>query len=496
MAANVANLAERRGKAPSEQLAPAPVVDRYPTVIGQGLSLAYVSSAFRLCLGGYRQQYVDLLDELMEKDPHAYSVVSKRVLTVGGGRVKIEPPDGLEGADATQAEEAAGLAANGLAGIPNFAEACVLLAWATYYAVSAQEIVWRQDDAGHIMPTSLEFVHHRRLSYPDQWTWDVHIWDQGGMRGPGVVAPSAAGMFGIRIADHPGQFIVHAPKVRGDYPTREGIGRQIAYWMTIKNIATRLAPQYLERYAIPFPDFEFNTTGENADAPLQPRIATLDDIAGATTAAAALGVGALSNYVHADAVKVHLNAPTGTPSLTFAEWIQLCDSQMSKAALGGTLTTEVSSTGGNRAVASTQKQGEEKLYEFDAVMLAATLKRDLIDWIVKLNFPTLPTRLYPVVKVHVNADPDPMDVLNRASVAATAGIPVDADAIAAQTNLPVVPNTTKAPRRMIPIGPVDVGNQAEAVGLPKPEPIPAAVALPNQPTPSKEHDHARNDSDP
>ena len=274
-----------------QQLAPPPQVDRYPVVVGQGLSLGYVSSAFRMCLSGYRQQYVDLLDELMEKDPHAYSVVSKRILTVGGGRVEITAPAKLDEADKALAEEVATFVQSEIDGIPNLAEALVLLAWATYYAVSAQEVMWTQREDGRIGVASLEFVHHRRLSYPDPWSWDAYIFDQGfslGARGT-----QTAGLYGLRLADHPGKFIYHAPKVRGDYPTREGLGRQIAYWMTIKNIATRLAPQYLERYAIPWPDFEFNTADAAANNNATPRVATDDDIAGAQVAARALGNGAL-----------------------------------------------------------------------------------------------------------------------------------------------------------------------------------------------------------
>ena len=191
--------------------------------------------------------------------------------------------------------------------------------------------------------------------------------------------------------------------------------------------------------------------------------------------------------------------PEGTPALTFPEWIALCDAQMSKAALGATLTTEVSTTGGNRALGGVQKQGEEKLYEFDAVSLAGTLKRDLVDWLVKLNWPTLPRKLSPVVKIHVNADPDPADILDRATKAAQGGIAVDADAIAAQANIPTLPNLTGQPRRMVPLAAVAMTVSPEAVGLPKPDPalapapVPGALAPNNETKPSKEPNDARND---
>ena len=47
-------------------IAPQPLSDRYPVVVGQSLSLSYIASVFRLATTGYRQQYVDLLNELLD----------------------------------------------------------------------------------------------------------------------------------------------------------------------------------------------------------------------------------------------------------------------------------------------------------------------------------------------------------------------------------------------------------------------------------------------
>jgi phage gp29-like protein len=485
--------AERRKRRGEDALAPAPQVDKYPVIIGAGLSLSYVSSALRMCLTGYRQPYVDLLDEMLEKDPHAYSVVAKRVLTLAGGRVEVTAPEGLEGTELEIAEEVAKDTHAQIQAIPNLAESLSILAWATYYAVSALEIRWARDDDGRMCVRALEQVHYRRLSYPDPWTWDLYIWDQGANFGADGNGPNRS-VYGLRVDDYPGQFIVHAPKVRGDYVTREGIGRQILYWMVLKLIATRLAPQYLERYAIPFPDIEFNTADE---ATKHPRVASDEDIAGAKAAGAAIGAGTLKAYVHADAVKLKLVSPDGTPALTYPQWIALCDAQISKAVLGGTLTTEVGSTGGNRAVAGEQKEGEEKLYDFDATTFGDTLKRDLAGPIARMRYPGLPRRLEPVVKVHVNADPDPADEIDRADKAARAGIPVDADEIAKRTNLPVIKNTTNEPRRMIPILPVKMNVQPETIGLPKPPEPPPGTLPQNQPPQdaAQENDDAGNDSD-
>lgn len=485
---------------PEKPLAPWPSVDRYPTIIGRGLTLSYISSVIRLCLTGYRQQYVDLLEELLSLDPHAFAVIQKRVLAVGQGKVSFSAPPDEDLPDEGEREIAREVAAwvqGEVNQIEDLQGAITQLAWALYYAVAACEKICVRRPDGSIGIDRLEFIHYRRLSYPDPWKWDLYVWDQGLVLGPAYGMAPTQGVYGLNTADYREKFVVHVPQVCGSYPTRDGLGRELIYWMAIKHIASRLAPQYLERFAIPFADVEYNTKGlvdDQGKETNQPRIASDEDIANATTAANNIGAGALSNWVHPDSVKLIFGKPEGTPTLTFAEWFELCDSQMSKAASGGTLTTEVSSKGGNRAVAAEQRKDEEKLRENDASRMAGTLKRDVGDFLVDNNprYAGLPRRLYPRCTVHVNDDPDPSDVIDRATKAAAGGMPVDADAIAKMTRLPLVENPNPGtPRRMIPIMPVKVSVPNDVLGLPEPPPPPApppGLAPPGSPNEPEEGD--------
>lgn len=487
---NVFRLDERRralNPLAPEPLAPWPSVDRYPNIIGSGLTLQYIGSVTRLCLTGYRQQWVDLAEELLTLDPHAFSVVQKRVLAIGQGKVEFSPPKDEELPDEGEREIAKDVAAwvqSEVNQIPDLVGAVTQLAWGLFYAVSVVEKMLVRRDDGAIGVERLNFIHYRRLSYPDPWKWDLYIWDQGLVLGPGYELAPTQGVYGLNVETVRDKFIVHTPQVCGAYPTRDGLAREIIYWMAIKHIASRLAPQYLERFAIPFADIEFNTKGENAEAPDQPRIATKEDIGNAEAAGRNLGAGALAKWVHPDSVKLLFSQPEGRPTLTFEQWIELCDGQMSKAASGGTLTTEVTSKGGNRAVAQEQNKKEEKLIEYDAGRMAATLKRDLGDFLVENNprYAGLPRRLYPMCVVHVNDDPDPSDVIERATKGAAGGLPIDADAIAKQVRLPLVDNPDpKTPRRMIPIMPVKVSVPNETLGLPEPPeppPMPGAPGMP------------------
>jgi phage gp29-like protein len=432
-------------------IAPWPSIDKTGTiVIGPGLSLAYVSAIFRLSMLGFRAQYVDLLDELLEKDPHAFSVLDKRVKGVSGGKVEVTPAKCVPGSnDEKLANELAQIVEQVIDGVPELADRLTELSWATYYGLVGEEIHWVRDGRGW-MVDRLSLVHSRRLSYPVSGSWDLYVWDQGQVHTDWRAPSRTQGVYGLRIGDAPSKFIVHAPQIRGGYPTRNGLGRQIAYWMVLKLVASRNGPQYLERFAKPWPEATFETeTNPKTDS----RVATTEDIAAAKAALAAMGAGTLTSWVHPDTVKLELRTPDGGVAgakLTFPQWIEICDSQMSKACLGGTLGTDVGSTGGNRALGETQRKSEIILYRHDAGMLGSTLKRDLVASWVRLNYRDVPRRLLPHVKVIVDDDADPIQVVEKYNRAATAGFAVDMDEAAREAGLPLVKPNDPNSRRLIP----------------------------------------------
>lgn len=418
-------------------LAPFPLIDRYPIVIGQNLTLTYISSVFRLATTGYRQQYVDLLDELLEQDPHLYSVVQKRVLNVANARLEIVPaelPDGDKRLE--RATELAAWVGQELARIPELVQQLSGLLWGgVYYGVGACEIHWTRD-ASAWRADRLSFVHSRRLAYPDPQAWDLYVWDQGqvyGWTAPWGSSPTASGVFGLRVADYPGKFVVHAPQLRGDYPTRDGVGRQTATFAALKRIAGRGASTYLERFANPWVDAKYSTQNDG-----KPREASEQEIADAKSAIQAQ-TGPPSSYVHPDTIDLEAKAAdAGRPKVTFTEWLSACNSELSKAVLGGTLGTETGKgSGGNRSLGEVQERSELDLLNYDAKCLADTLDRDLIQWLVRLNFPD-EIDIAPHAMIHVAKDPDPATILKNVYAATQCGMPVDADWVAEEAGLHLV----------------------------------------------------------
>ena len=483
------------------QLAPWPLIDRFPTILGSNLTFASIAAVMRLCQTGYRREYCDLLDELIEREPHTFAVVSQRILTVAGGRIELTPPVPEGHKQYKKAKELSDWAQEKVDGIADMAQAIAALQWGIYYGVSGSETSW-QHEGGEWSPKRLHFLHSRRISYPDPASWRVRIWDQGLVRDWDNFAGPTMQTFGIAAEDYPGKFIIHTPQLRGNYPTRDGLGRVLVYWMGLKGMASRASGQYIERFAKLWAWIVFRTSDNNEG----PRAADAQDLAKAEAVLRALGVGSMAGAAIPDSLELKLDGPGIKGSgrgLTPESFIKLCDNQISKAVLGQADTTDAGANGSRSAV-ETRKEGSRELFRYDAQCLADTLRRDLIFWIVQFNRPG-DIDLLPRATIHVNEKPDPAEIVEVAAKAVNAGLPVDADELGKMLGLPLVPNESGTPRRMLPIAlatatdarqwqQLDAGEIDDVIDQQNQQKADAAAALAQAPKPGEQPSDSKDDT--
>lgn len=443
-------------------LAPWPVIDRWPILLGSNLSLQYLASVYRTCQNGYRQQYVDALDELLERDPHTQSVLAQRVLAVAGGHVE------LTAAKVPESENVRSLRAHKIRedlqrridAIPARTQAFYgLLFSALYYGAGANEIHYDVGAAGWNV-TGLGFIHSRRIAWPDQNDWSAHIWDQGAVMPLTIGLYPTENFFGLRVKDAPGKFLLHTPTHRADYPTRDGLGRTIGFWQVIKNMAIRGAAQFVERYGKPWAIGNYSTIETDTQ---KPRAADKDDIAALNEALTALGVGSLSGAALPDSVKITLMGPgiTGTTNaINHEKLIGLCDEQISKAIRGGTLQADAGDKGA-RSLGEVHAESDIRNARYDASCLADTLRGGdteasggLVWWLCHLNYPG-EEDLCPGVTVHVEQiSPDQM--LDRAVKLAAVCGSIDARPLAELLGIKLVDPADPDAVRLAPLKPTDL----------------------------------------
>lgn len=365
------------------QVAPAPYNDRYTQAFGNNLTPQLITTLLRSADVGYLWQVADLLDEVREKDLHLQSVQFKREAQVAGAEWELQPPAG----SGDRGEEIADFCAEKLEAIEarddlgrSFTDALMDLQGATYHGRAGIEAVWAAEGR-YWFPASLTWLHPRRFAYVTDWR--LHLWDASGtatsMYEPQTVAGSPWGTFpGLPLDAFPaGKFLVHRPRVRGVYPTREGLGRSVLWYALFKRFAVRDWLAFAEwagrglrigKYA----------AGQKGDIR-----ASSEDVAVLEQALDAMS--STVSVVIPDTTEVEITEAAKNNTV-HEKLVLLCNGEMSKVVLGETLTTEVGQTGGNRALGEVHDDIRLMIARLDAKAVAATLRRDLLRPMVEMSF--------------------------------------------------------------------------------------------------------------
>lgn len=367
----------------SNQLAPAPFVDRYTRTLGSDLTPQQVTLILNNADSGYLWQLADLCDEIRERDGHLHSELQKRELRVAGSDWELIPPEGSGERGETIAKwcmarireiEGCGDLSR------DFVSAVADLQGAVFQGRVGLEAVWR-DEGGWYVPRELYFLHPRRFAYGTDWR--IHLWDASGTSPTSWVPMNTDSPFGIfpglPLDRFPaGKFIVHRPRVRGVYPVKEGLGRLLVWWATFKRFAVRDFAAFAEWAGRGLRIGYFATgrgpMGEFQASPEDKQI--LEQVLDAMSSS--------NSAVFADTTKPDIINATHNNDV-HDRLVALCNAEVSKAVLGGTLGSE-GSAGGNRALGEVHERGELMIARGDAAQIGGTLVRDLVRPMVQMNF--------------------------------------------------------------------------------------------------------------
>lgn len=365
-------------------LAAAPFNDRFARVLGSALTPQQVTASLSQAELGYMWQQADLLDEVRERDGHLHAELQKRELRVAGAPWELAPPEG-SGKIGVRIAQFCTARLNEIEATGDldrsFPDAITNLLGAIYQGRAGLETTWRAEGRW-MVPDALTWIHPRRFAYTTDWR--LHLWDASGTA-PTSNAPSQGdGPFGqypgIALDRFPaGKFIVHRPVIRGVYPTREGLGRLICWWSTFKRFDVRDLLAYAE-WAGRGLRIGTYATGKG---PLGDQPASDEDTAVLLEAMDAMSSAV--SVVLADTTKADLvDAPTNND--VHDRLAQLCNDEISKAIVGGTLGSSVSKSGGSRSQGEVHERGELMIAKGDALSLASTIKRCLLAPMARMNF--------------------------------------------------------------------------------------------------------------
>lgn len=357
-----------------------------------------VSAVIREADEGRLASYQDLLDELRETDGHLHAQLQARESQVAGAPWELHPPE----KSGARGRRIAAWCTEVLKAIPELNDAMTHWMGGVYRARAVTEAIWARDGR-RLVPARLVTLHARRFSYTKR-DWRLRLWD------PSAEQPEYAWP-GKPLDEFPaGKFIVHAPRIMGGYPTREGVGRAIIWPAVFKRWAwrDRMSASEIWGRGVRLGTYKTGQGGgpEASKEDIDKAEELLDNFSGAASG------------VLPDTITPALQMPTGESTL-HAAIITDCNGDISKAVNLGTLQTDAG-TRGARSLGEVHQDQQLMLARGDARALAHTIIMQLVRVMVIRNFgpsAPVPTMVF---------TPDPEDQLDslaeRVSKLITAGV--------------------------------------------------------------------------
>jgi len=435
------------GKPGGESDGSPPWTEKYQRRAGSELSPQYITTCNRNADLGRMSAYADLLDELHAADPHLSAVLFKRSSRVASARWEVTPTNTTR--KKALAKETARFCTELVQGIPHLSQVLLHLLGAIYHGRSAVELMWGETAGLGFVPQTVLPIHPRRLSYAAM-NWELHLYDETGQPSKHTMYP------GTPLSAYPaGKFVVHRPTSRGEYPTREGIGRIVQWFALFKRWTMRDWMAFAELAGRPGRIGYFGTGGANPEVRANALPAATPDHVKDLHYAMQEWTGA-AFAVLPDTVRAEfVNIAAGYQDL-HEKLIALINAEISKAVLGGTLTTDPGKLGA-RALGDTQQDEQLLIARWDARVLGEALTYQLLAPAVRYNYgPDAPV---PQLILDVSPDKDRVQFAQYVKTLAEAGLNIPQSWVRDELN---IPEAKQGESVLVPREPVEV----DAAGIP------------------------------
>lgn len=334
----------------------------------QGLTPRRLANLLREAEFGYPQRYLELAEEMEEKDLHYRSVLQTRKLA----------PAGLELVVETASEDAEDVRAADLVrevfAQDALEDVLVDLLDAIGKGFSVCEILW---------DTSEKQWLPREIAWRDP-RWFLFSPADGRT----ILLQDDSAPLGMPLP--PYKFVIHIPRIKSGVPLRGGLARAAAWGYLFKNFTLKDWMAFIEIYGQPVRVGKYEPGTDKADIDiLKEAVANIG-----SDAAAVMPNGMMIEFV--DSIGKSASAQV------FERYLDYLDKQVSKAVLGHTGSTD--STPGRLGGESEAREVRADILRSDAAQLGKTLTREIARPVVDLNLG--PRKVYPRVRLVVSEPED------------------------------------------------------------------------------------------
>lgn len=331
-----------------------------------GLTPGKLARILRHAIDGDAEAYLELAEDMEERDLHYAGVLSIRKRQVAGLQIEVE----AAGVDAESIRDAD--LVREVISRDCFEEELIDILDAIGKSYSATEIIWDTSE-GQWMPEALKYRD------PRWFTFDVTDGDTLQLRGENGDE-----------ALLPFKWIVHRAKVKSGLTIRGGLARPVAWTFLFKSFTAKDWAVFCEAYGQPLRVGKFGPDAGPADKDIL------------LNAVASIGADFAAIIPQSMAIEFVQASISGSHELyeKRSDWL---DRQVSKIVLGQTATTDAQA--GGYAVGKVHDGVRGDIERSDAKQLAATLNRDLVRPLIDLNHGR--RKSYPKITI---GRPDEIDI--------------------------------------------------------------------------------------
>jgi phage gp29-like protein len=401
-----------------------------------GLTPERLASILREAEFGDPFLYLELAEEMEEKDLHYLAVLGTRKQAVAGLELIVRAAS----SSAEDQRAAAMIRELLLGGALSIDSAIVDMLDAIGKGFSATEIIW--DRSGREwFPRELKWRDPRWFMF--DWISGSELLvrtlkeetitgapakaasSDGGktphFAGDGLAGGLRDGIQPMTASLAPFKFITHFSKAKAGLPIRGGLARAAGWSYLFKNYILKDWVTFTEVFGQPLRVGKYHPGATEID-----KQTLLQAVANIGTDAAAI--------IPESMMIEFTEARQGGSSELYRSFCEYLDAQVSKAVLGQTLTTEMSSSGGSRAAAEVHDAVRRDILAADARRLGETLGRDLVRPIIDLNLG--PMRQYPKLVLGLPDDQDAKEFADIVGAMADRGLRVAQKAVLDKLGLP------------------------------------------------------------
>jgi phage gp29-like protein len=317
----------------------------------RGLTPQRMASMLDAADEGDVAQQSALFHDMRDRDPHLDAEMGKRERAILTVPWSIEPPRGASREEVARTEQLAEL----VAAIPDVEDVLLGMMDAAGHGFSCQEVTWSEPSAGERLPVRIEHRPQTWFRLDRETRTEIRLIDDTGQGEP----------------LWPMGWMVHRHAARAGYIYRGGIYRVLAWPWAFRQFSLRDMGEWLEIYGLPMRIGKYPSGAQPDDKRVLAR--------------AVQDIGRHASGIMPADMEIELKEAAKGQSDPFLAMVEYADRCISRAILGGTLSSTAESTGMGSGTADLQGEVRRDLLVSDCRQTASTLTRDLLWPIAVLN---------------------------------------------------------------------------------------------------------------